>query len=251
MKMSLHPVGRILTSYTATAFPSVFPYSQRDLVPHDNAPASEFYTHSRLVNHIDDHAIQNLQRFYGNALPSNASIGPAASVRIAKVLDICSSWVSHIPYTTDSQPSISPRNQVIGIGMNAKELEANGILSHWIVHDLDKDPDFRQALKHAHKGKTYDAIQRLQGTAAGKEDVTAEGPYDAVICNVSIDYLSRPLEVMEQVGRNLKPGAWAYMAISNRCFPTKVAVLYICSGFFILLIPSDTGCTPMAEPLDH
>jgi hypothetical protein len=32
------------------------------------------------------------------------------------------------------------------------------------------------------------------------------------------------LEVMEQVAENLKPGRWAYMAISNRCFPTKVSV---------------------------
>ncbi|KAJ9122231.1 hypothetical protein QFC22_001650 [Naganishia vaughanmartiniae] len=223
MKMSLPPSCRVLTSYTASAFPAVFPFSHRDLIPHDNAPASEFYAYSRLVNHIDDHAIQNLQRFYGQVLPSNVSAGK--STTMAKVLDICSSWVSHIPYATDSQPSISPRNKVVGIGMNAKELEANEILSHWIVHDLDKEPDFRQAVQQAHKGTTYAAIQKLQGSTAGKEGVSAEGPYDAVICNVSIDYLSRPLEVMEHVGRNLKPGGWAYMAISNRCFPTKVMVV--------------------------
>ncbi|KAJ9100460.1 hypothetical protein QFC21_003498 [Naganishia friedmannii] len=232
--MSLPASCRILTSYTASAFPAVFPFSQRDLVPQDNAPASEFYTYSRLVNHIDDHAIDNLQRFYGHVLPCNTSAG--GSTTIAKVLDICSSWVSHIPYSTDSHPSISPRNQVVGVGMNAKELEANGILSHWIVHDLDKAPDFRQALKDAQKGKTHQAIQELQGTSEGKGELSAEGPYDAVICNVSIDYLSRPLEVMEQVGRNLKPGAWAYMAISNRCFPTKVAVLLARFRLCLLLI---------------
>lgn len=223
MKMSLPPSCRLLTLYTASAFPPVFPFSQRDLVPQDNAPASEFYTYSRLVNHIDDHAIDNLRRFYGHVLPSNTSA--AGFTTVAKVLDICSSWVSHIPYSTDRQSSISPRNQVVGIGMNAKELEANKIQSHWVVHDLDKEPDFRRALKDAQKGQAYEAIQKLQGTSEGQNGVSPEGPYDAVICNVSIDYLSKPLEVMEQVGRNLKPGAWAYMAISNRCFPTKVRCL--------------------------
>lgn len=226
MRMSLPSPYRILTSYSPTTFPAIFPFSQRDLVPHDNAPASDFYAYSRLVNHIDDHAVQKLQRFYGAMLPSNSSsTGQPGSTTVAKILDICSSWVSHIPLATtptSTRPSISPRNQVVGIGMNAKELEANGILSHWLVHDLDMEPDFRQALKQAAKGAAYPAMKKLVATPDAQQEPSPEGPFDAVICNVSIDYLSRPLEVMEHVGENLKPGGWAYMAISNRCFPTKV-----------------------------
>lgn len=227
MRMSLPSPYRVLASYGPTNYPAIFPFSQRDLVPNDSAPASDFYTYSRLVNHIDDHAVQNLQRFYGAVLPLNSSPpGQPGSTTVAKILDICSSWVSHIPFstpTTSTLPSISPRNQVVGIGMNAKELEANGILSHWLVHDLDLQPDFRQALKQASKGTAYPTLKKLVSTPDSPQEPSPEGPFDAVICNVSIDYLSRPLEVMEQVAENLKPGGWAYMAISNRCFPTKVS----------------------------
>lgn len=222
MKMSLPSSFRILTSYGPSSFPTIFPFSQRDLIPHDNAPAADFYNYSRLVNHIDDHAVQTLQKFYGAMLPYNSLVdGQQGTMKIAKILDICSSWVSHIPHSTDAW-SITPRNQVVGVGMNAKELAANGILSHWVVHDLDLQPDFRNALKSAVKGEAYPALKKLISKADNVEDLTAEGPFDGVICNVSIDYLSRPLEIMEQVAQNLKPGAWAYMAISNRCFPTKV-----------------------------
>lgn len=226
MRMSLPTAYRVLASYGPMTFPAVFPFSKQDLIPHDNAPASDFYTYSRLVNHIDDHAVHQLQRFYGAVLPANASpTGQSGSTTVAKILDICSSWVSHIPYTTTATstlPSISPRNQVVGIGMNAKELEANGILSHWLVHDLDLQPDFRQTLKQASRGGAYHAMKKLVSTADDPREPSPQGPYDAVICNVSIDYLSRPLEVMEHVAENLKPGGTAYMAISNRCFPTKV-----------------------------
>lgn len=224
MRMSLPSPFRVLTSYGPSSFPSFFPFSQRDLVPHDNAPAAEFYTYSRLVNHIDDHAIKNLAKFYGAVLPSNTVTDrQPRTMKIAKILDICSSWVSHIPHTTDPWSTML-RNQVVGIGMNGKELAANGMLSHWLVHDLDLQPDFQPALKNAVKGEAYPAVQNLLSMTTSATEPTAEGPFDGVICNVSIDYLSRPLEVMEQVARNLKPGAWAYMAISNRCFPSKVCI---------------------------
>ena len=43
-----------------------------------------------------------------------------------------------------------------------------------------------------------------------------------VITNtVSVDYLSKPVEVFKEMHRVLKPGGKAIMSFSNRCFPTK------------------------------
>ena len=38
---------------------------------------------------------------------------------------------------------------------------------------------------------------------------------------VSVDYLSKPMEVFREMHRVLKPGGKAIMSFSNRCFPTK------------------------------
>jgi hypothetical protein len=38
---------------------------------------------------------------------------------------------------------------------------------------------------------------------------------------VSVDYLTRPVEVFAEVGRVLRPGGRFVTTFSNRCFPTK------------------------------
>ena len=48
-----------------------------------------------------------------------------------------------------------------------------------------------------------------------------DGSFDAVTCAVSVDYLSRPLEVFAEVARVLRPGGPFVCTFSNRCFPTK------------------------------
>ena len=45
------------------------------------------------------------------------------------------------------------------------------------------------------------------------------------IC-VSIDYLTRPVEVLQEVGRVLKGGAPVVITFSNRCFPTKAVAVW-------------------------
>ncbi len=45
------------------------------------------------------------------------------------------------------------------------------------------------------------------------------------IC-VSIDYLTRPVEVLREVGRVLKVGAPAVITFSNRCFPDKAVAIW-------------------------
>ncbi|CCG80569.1 protein of unknown function [Taphrina deformans PYCC 5710] len=160
----------------AVSFPARWPYSPSDFTM-DEGVDTNFYTFPRLVNHIDDNAIINLRRYYGQ------NIKPESSV-----LDIASSWVSHLP--EDLKLS-----RVTGIGLNKTELEANPRLDGGkVVKDLNVDTSFP----------------------------IEDGSVDAVICNVSIDYLTKPREVCLEAARVLRPGGTLHLAISNRCFPTKV-----------------------------
>ena len=82
--------------------------------------------------------------------------------------------------------------------MNAEELAANPRLDAWAVHDLNAEP-------------------RLP---------FADGEFDAAGCCVSIDYLVRPVEVLCDLARVLRPGAPVVITFSNRRFPTKVIALW-------------------------
>lgn len=100
------------------------------------------------------------------------------------VLDVCSSWVSHFR----SAPS-----GLVALGMNEVELARNPQAVAWLVHDLNADP-------------------RLPFAGAS---------FDAATCCGSVDYLVRPIEVFDEVGRVLRPGGPFVCTFSNRCFPTK------------------------------
>jgi ubiquinone/menaquinone biosynthesis C-methylase UbiE len=59
--------------------------------------------------------------------------------------------------------------------------------------------------------------------------------FDVVTCVVSIDYMTNPRAVMEEVCRVLKPGGRAIMSISNRCFPTKAVAIWLQTNVRALL----------------
>src|SRR5262249_25117412 len=84
--------------------------------------------------------------------------------------------------------------RVVGLGMNGEELAANPRLHARIVQDLNGDP-------------------RLP---------FADGEFDAGSICVSVDYLTRPVEVLRECGRVIAPGGPLVVTFSNRCFPTKV-----------------------------
>jgi SAM-dependent methyltransferase len=108
------------------------------------------------------------------------------------VLDVMSSWVSHLP-------SDIAYRRVVGLGMNAEELAANPRLHAWVVHDLNLDP-------------------RLP---------FADGEFDAAAICVSVDYLTRPVEVLRDLGRVVRPGGALVITFSNRCFPTKAIAAWL------------------------
>jgi SAM-dependent methyltransferase len=139
-----------------------------------------FYAPPRLVTHIDEAAVAALTGFYRDMLPE-----------VGQVLDLMSSWVSHLP--DDRQ-----YEAVIGHGMNADELAANPRLDRWFVQDLNADP-----------------VLPL-----------ADGGLDAALCCVGVQYLQRPFEVFAEVRRALLPGAPFVVSYSNRCFPTKAIAVW-------------------------
>lgn len=100
------------------------------------------------------------------------------------VLDLCSSWISHFE---------RPPARLVALGMNAAELHANVMATEHVVHDLNVDPVLP----------------------------FADASFDAVTCCVSVDYLTRPVEVFGEVARVLRPGGPFVCTFSNRCFPTK------------------------------
>lgn len=108
------------------------------------------------------------------------------------VLDLMSSWVSHLP------PEASYR-RVVGLGMNQQELEANPRLDERVVHNLNRDPQLP----------------------------FAEAQFDGAGLCVSIQYLTRPIDVMREVGRVLRVGAPLVITFSNRCFPTKAVAIWL------------------------
>ena len=146
----------------------------------DPADDEEFYAHPRLVTHLDEAATAALTGFYRRTLPTGAA-----------VLDLMSSWVSHLP------PELVTA-EVIGHGMNAAELAANPRLSRWFVQNLNRDPKLP-----------------LGDASCG-----------AALCCVGVQYLQRPLDVFAEVARVLQPGASFTVSFSNRCFPTKAVAIW-------------------------
>lgn len=139
-----------------------------------------FYAPPRLVTHVDEGAVASLTAHYRKLLPENKP-----------VLDLMSSWVSHLPPDRTYAA-------VVGHGMNAEELAANPRLDRWFVQDLNR---------HA---------------TLPLEDRS----FEAALCCVGAQYLQQPVAVFTEVRRVLAPEAPFIVSFSNRCFPTKAVAIW-------------------------
>jgi SAM-dependent methyltransferase len=108
-----------------------------------------------------------------------------------RILDLMSSCVSHLPADVAYE-------RVIGHGMNVTELKANRQLTGGFVQDLNSSPSLP----------------------------FADATFDACTVAVSVQYLTRPLEVFAEVARVLRPGAPFVLSFSNRMFPTKAVAIW-------------------------
>jgi FKBP-type peptidyl-prolyl cis-trans isomerase 2 len=134
-----------------------------------------FYKNPRFVQHIDDIARSHISAIYAEFLTPGM-----------KVLDLMSSWQSHIPENIDF-------SEVVGLGLNKQELDKNPQLTHSILQDLNEN------------------VQMPFGNAE----------FDAIICTVSIEYLTKPFDVFRELGRIIRPGGPLIITFSNRWFPPK------------------------------
>jgi len=155
-------------------------FSEAPFFRQDPQPDDRFYANPRLVHHVDETARDMVKDIYRRFIHPNM-----------QVLDLMSSWASHLPRSVASA-------HVSGLGMNPTELENNPVLSDIRVHDLNANP-------------------RLP---------YPDRAFDVVICTVSVEYLTRPVAVFKDVARVLKPGGAFVVTFSNRWFPPKVVRIW-------------------------
>ncbi len=110
-------------------------------------------------------------------------------------LDLMSSWRSHYP------PELKPA-RVVGLGMNADEMADNQQLDKYVVHNLNQNSSL-----------PYES-----------------NLFDAVTCAVSVQYLTHPAAVFEEVNRVLKPNGVFVVSFSNRCFLNKAVTVWMSSS---------------------
>lgn len=201
------PASEILNN---PSWPPEFPLEARHLKRLDESPDTQFYSQPRVnVQHIDQYAVLALSKLYAEELPAGGT-----------VLDIMSSWTSHLAQGKGQDKADGHFARVSAVGMHDDELKANPALHDYVVHDMNAQP-------------------RLA--------MYADASFDAVFCSVSVDYLSAPLPIFREIHRVLKPGGLALFTWSNRMFPTKAitawreasepARLWICGSYFHYSVP--------------
>ena len=109
----------------------------------------------------------------------------------SKVLDLMSSWNPHLPHSLEL-------SQLTGLGLNREELAKNPRLTDYVVRDLNRNP----------------------ALPFGNQE------FEAVICTVSVEYLTHPGEIFREAARILKPGGIFILTFSHRWFPPKVVRIW-------------------------
>ena len=146
----------------------------------DSSDDQLFYAEPRFVQHLDDAFRTRLTELYRERIPARAV-----------VLDLMSSWVSHLPDDVIYE-------RVIGHGLNERELVANKRLdSHW-----------------------------LQNLNLNQEIPLKSESVDAVLIVAGWQYLQYPEAIASELLRITRPGGQLIVAFSNRMFFTKAPQIW-------------------------
>ncbi|NJN19595.1 MAG: methyltransferase domain-containing protein [Oscillochloris sp.] len=151
---------------------------------YDESDDAHFYVYPRLTAHIDDAAQKAVAQIFREELPAQGH-----------VLDLMSSYISHIP----SDLALSG---LVGLGLNEEELRNNRQLTDYLIHDLNREPQLP----------------------------FNDESFDGALCTVSVQYLTNPVVVFREVGRVLRPGAPFIVSFSNRCFPSKAVKIWVATN---------------------
>ena len=150
----------------------------------DRSDDALFYAEPRFVHHLDASFRARLTNLYSERIPP-----------CAVVLDLMSSWVSHLPEDLSYQ-------EVIGHGLNAEELAANPRLDrHW-VQNLNTD----QSLP------------------------LADDSVDVALIVAGWQYLQQPEAVAAELLRVVRPRGEVIVAFSNRMFFQKAPQIWTEGG---------------------
>jgi SAM-dependent methyltransferase len=166
--------------------------SQRDTGGAPDFPASAF----ERIDESDDSRFYETDRFVSHldrtALDTvERIVGTLIVEESPAVLDLMAGWDSHLPQ--ELRPG-----RVTGLGLNRNELERNPALDEFVLHDLNAEP-------------------RLP---------FPDATFDVVLNTVSVDYMTRPVELFREVARILEPGGLFLVVFSNRMFPDKAVRIW-------------------------
>jgi hypothetical protein len=180
-------------------------FALEDFYRLDESSDDIFYSNPRFVEHINPSAVKALTAFHGEVLTMHSMKGASIdSGRRLNVLDLCSSWVSHVPVEGIQF------NRFVGLGMNRQELDRNSQLTERRVQDLNKDSSL----------STY-----------------SDASFDAVLLQLSIDYLVHPVEVLRDVSRVLVPGGLLIIRYSIITYLTMMIImLALTSGYLYCML---------------
>ncbi len=156
-------------------------FSAEDFSRIDESDDTSFYSQDRFVNHLDQTALSSVKRLIGEL-----AIEPSPVI-----LDLMASWDSHLP------GRLAPK-EVVGLGLNPRELSRNEALDRFVIHDLNRRPDLP----------------------------FEDGSFDVVVCSLSVDYLTRPVDVFRDTARVLRPGGLFLVVFSSRMFPEKAVKIW-------------------------
>lgn len=146
----------------------------------DRSDDTLFYAEPRFVHHLDASFRARLTQLYRERIPA-----------CAVVLDLMSSWVSHLPEDITYQ-------EVIGHGLNGEELAANPRLDrHWL--------------------QNLNTTQQLP---------LADNSVDAVLIVAGWQYLQQPEAVAAELLRVVRPRGEVIVAFSNRMFFQKAPQIW-------------------------
>tara|TARA_Y100001968_G_C19337860_1_gene707876 strand:- start:59 stop:721 length:663 start_codon:yes stop_codon:yes gene_type:complete len=158
--------------------------SVRDRSKIDIADDLIFYKHPRYVHHLSDSFRIRLTKLYSNYL-----------LKDYVILDLMSSWVSHLPNETRYK-------KVIGHGMNEDELITNKRLDSFWIQNLNQN-----------------------------QNIPLESfSIDAGLIVAGWQYLQYPEKIALELSRIIKPGSLLIISFTNRAFWTKAPNIWTYSS---------------------
>ena len=98
------------------------PFSPEFFEREDESNDALFYTEPRLLVHIDEQAIAAVSQLFLDLISPDSV-----------VLDLMSSWRSHWPQD-------HPKERMVGLGLNAAEMQANPDLDDYVIHNVNEEP---------------------------------------------------------------------------------------------------------------